>query len=978
MAQSPTIQTSLDFPGIVTDPNSQSVKLGSFASAKNVSIVRDNIVEVRRGMAPFTGIIPISTTTLPSRIQDLYYYDNVFFARTLDGTLHNWASSTWNVIETGLVSTYSDNTSLYRINKMFTDTNLYLCGGNFGVKRISDGAGTIAEAGVPGGLDGDGATAGASGWFTNDRSVNYTVLFGTVSSTNRLRVGAPSDIITVFNTAGATRTTTLEFTVPAGMVAGDIYQIYRSAISVDLATPAPSDVFFIFEGIITAGQITAKLITLADATPDSIRILGAPLYTNLGTGSGPTSANNRPPTCIDMCNFKDLSWYANTRSKQTANLTLLSVGATEGIQNGDTLTFTPLGAAAIVLTGSTAAENIATGTFFITTSGSIEQNIEDTTKSIIRVINRWAGNTFLYANSESKLGEIPGQILLNARTWDVAEFYITSSRTTAWFPTIAASGTAAASTNTSTQHFLRYSKPGESEAVPQLGTNFAKIGSENFPIIRVLPLANSIIIFKEGEGVWRLTGSTEQDFVVQSLNLTLELLGPKTAVLLNDSVLAYTSQGVVQIFDDGSAPLRSRNIETELRVLQNLENFITNSWGLAYETEKQYLLFVPEPNSDIYTTYVWNFVAAGKPWTTYRYELTTDQTAFSGVVTPITLAIDNDDRGRMFLAMANPLQNTSVASGALAYPAVPVNGNTVVVTGPGGGPYTFTYTGGAPGANEFTTIAGLEVLLEAVPSFSTAVVGQTITISILRGGVVPDSWTIIGTGAFSGISITFSGGLTANNMLYKERKSYTKADFVDEEWTQSLTSATGTTLTITAASTYQLQVGQIVTQFPNSADEIITKILSVTSQTVFVVEDVLTWDVAEAITIGVPISINIVQNKFNCNTPVVVKQFIELLLVFNTADFLEIDIDTSTDFFTSDVTQAVTPLQGGGYGNLNMGTGVYGGSGNRPQVVRTLAPQNSAMGHWINFGVSKDVYKNSFVLEGVFLTYVTAGTEFNS
>lgn len=964
---------ALKFPGLITDPNSQTVELGSFKQASNVFLVRDNIVQGRRGIFPWSTALPVPAGQQPSRPTAEWFFDNTWFDLTLAGDLYNYDATSFTLLDTGLISTFNSNPALFKINNAFASTSMYMAGGNFGVRKILSGSGPVVEAGVPAGLDGDGTVSGSTGWMPNLTNVNYQIVFGKIGINNQLYLGTPSDIVTVVNNSGTAAIVTVEFTIPDDLIVGDIYQIYRSAVSPDLATPAPSDAFQVFQGTLVSADISAKLISFTDQTPIGIQQTGTPLYTNQGTGEGSLATNDRPPSCIDIAFFQNVLWYANTYTKQIYDLSLVSTGAPDGLQDGDTLTVTINGTDVLIFTGSTSAEDISTGTFFIDTADDIGTNLATTAQSLIRVCNRWASNTFIYMDYESGILTNPGQIRITARTWSVSKFTLISSRGTAWFPLLPSSGVTEFSTNTSNKNYLRYSKELEPDAVPQNGTNFIQVGTENYPILRCLPLVNSMIVFKQGEGTWRITGTDATSFIAYPLDPTLELVGPKTAVILNNSVVCSTNQGMVQILDDGSAPLRSRNVETDFKQLQLLDNFMIDSWAMPYETERQYIVFVPSSESSIGpdTAYVWNYLAEGQPWTTYKYNLTSGSIPYAGLVTPSNnIDILNVNRNRMYLACANPNQGIAIPSTTITFGS-PSNGSTVVVT-TDSGPFTFTKVASAPGANQFTTIDDLTALIDALAGIGATNNGTVIAMTVNEQGLAPNSWTLTGTSSFNALNITFSGGTYPSNYIYQERKTLTKNDIVDEEWTATFASIVGNIVTLAAPSDFELKVGLVVTQgFPQST------IVSVQSPTQFTLAGPLTLGSGTTVTIGNPIEVILQQNLFNISSPEMVKQFSELFLFFRDATFTNINLTVLTDFYIANTTEIITPAAQGQYGTDPYGnTQPYGGGGPKTQVIKGLVPENDAIGHWLVFGIDNIMYKQLFLLEGIALSYTMLGTDF--
>lgn len=105
----------------------------------------------------------------------------------------------------------------------------------------------------------------------------------------------------------------------------------------------------------------------------------------------------------------------------------------------------------------------------------------------------------------------------------------------------------------------------------------------------------------------------------------------------------------------------------------------------------------------------------------------------------------------------NPITAPAVASGTITF-GTPSNGDTVIVTGPDGGPYTFTKADNSPG-NNFANATALANKISDVDGLTATNDSGTITVTVDDPGTDPNSWTITGTGTFSALSITFSGGL---------------------------------------------------------------------------------------------------------------------------------------------------------------------------------------------------------------------------
>lgn len=121
----------------------------------------------------------------------------------------------------------------------------------------------------------------------------------------------------------------LTITLPISIDSNDFLQIYRSSIAEATGAVVLSDLSandemqLVYEAYPTADEISAQEMIVTDITPDAFR--GANLYTNEQSGEGITQANDIPPFAKDMNRFKNVIFYANTRTKYRKLISLLGV-----------------------------------------------------------------------------------------------------------------------------------------------------------------------------------------------------------------------------------------------------------------------------------------------------------------------------------------------------------------------------------------------------------------------------------------------------------------------------------------------------------------------------------------------------------------------------------------------------------------------------------------------------------------------------
>lgn len=588
---------NLKIKGLFTSFNEFSeVPEGALLEADNIDIIQDSIAQPRKGFD--REVAGFSDTT--DRTDALTEFQNKKIAHhgsTLGSadTLSYYTGSTWTSLES--IAAVSGK----RMKFVGVNQNLYYTTST-GIRTIDAYNASPRMAGAYKGLDITGVTSGTAatlGWAGVGDQCAYRVVWVYKDANNNFIYGAPSQR-EVFTCTDVTKGIDLSLTIPSGVTTSWFYQIYRSASITSAAVTAggePNDELgLVYEAVPSSGQISAKIVTLTDIVPDSLR--GATIYTAASQG-GIALSNEIAPLSNDIAYFRGCVFYFNTTSKHRFNLTLISVGGSSGIAANDTITI-----GGIAYTAKT-SETIASGFFKVTTSGSAAQNIAATAKSLVKVINQYSSST-VYAYYLSGPGDLPGKMLLEERSIGGASFPVISSRATCWNPTnIATSGTATSSSNDDFPNGLYWSKPDQPEAVPLV--NYAFVGSKNDEGLRVIALRDAVYLFKESGQVYKLTGYYP-NFQIDKIEDSVKLVSVESAKVLNNQIYCLSDQGVTVISD--STKIISRPIEQDLVsiVNQNYALVQSISFGVANEADRKYSLFLPSGSGDTYPTqaYVYN------------------------------------------------------------------------------------------------------------------------------------------------------------------------------------------------------------------------------------------------------------------------------------------------------------------------------------------------------------------------------------
>ena len=601
-------QLTLTAKGIYSFPNNLgTVPQGALSVAQNVIIDRDDTIETRRGLQQYG-------TTRTAPFLAMYDYNGTIMG--WDGT-NFWYDSDGSGTWVMLSGNYAAPIDVYRIKSAEASGNMYFATST-GVIGTTSPVGPLYYAGVPFPLDSTAIlNAVAGGWFAPANTVGYRMVLGYTDTNNNLHLSAPSQRLVVANpTAGSASTVTLTWYIPPGLPTGYFYQIYRTkqtAFISGVAQDPGDEEYLVVQKILTATDITNGYITYTDQTPDVL--LGTVLYTNPSQQTI-AGANYPPPLAKDITYYNGNMLYANTTTRQQAIINLITTPTV-----GSTLTI-----GGVIYTADT-VENTATGHFQVFTTGTPAENIDNTARSLVHVINTYAANTYYWAIYTSGYTSLPGNITLQERGIGGGPFVLTSSDGTAYSPQIPLAGSSYSSSNNINQNYVYVSKVQIPEAVP-VG-NYLPVGTSDKPIIRILALRASIFVFKE-DGIYRILGTDITNFSVSLFDSTVIINAPDSAVLLNNQIWAMSNQGVIAVSDSGTV-IMSRAIERDLLTLSSslYPNFATATFGVRYESDRHYMLSVPTNPSDTIATqiYIYNFLTS----TWVNWPLTTT----SGIVTEL-------------------------------------------------------------------------------------------------------------------------------------------------------------------------------------------------------------------------------------------------------------------------------------------------------------------------------------------------------
>lgn len=175
-----------------------------------------------------------------------------------------------------------------------------------------------------------------------------------------------------------------------------------------------------------------------------------------------------------------------------------------------------------------------------------------------------------------------------------------------------------ASDNEKIGNRLYYSKYSQPEAVPL--PNYIDIAGKDSEIERIVALRDNLFVFKT-DGIYILSGFSAP-FSVRLLDNTAFLVAPDTATVLNNQIYALTNQGVVTVTET-SPTIISRSIENKiLDVINDRYDYRLMSFGVSYENDRAYILWLPTKVDDEVATQAYRYNNFERTWTRWTYSAT--------------------------------------------------------------------------------------------------------------------------------------------------------------------------------------------------------------------------------------------------------------------------------------------------------------------------------------------------------------------
>ncbi len=953
--------SALDARGLYTYVNnlgSQSPP-GAASYAMNVNCDEVGNYTTRRGFNFY------STHQFPSTgglITKLFVYENTLYASFNGGQFaQDNGSGTWTTYGSGFLMKPPSGSA---IHQMLGGGNSYLTTSN-GIYKIS---GINSNSPIPCGapLAADTSILVSSlvstGFLNAQSQCAYSIVWGYTDQSNLEVIGAPSKAAYASNTqtAGSTHNanTTVIFSIPPFVEQTKtlpwFYQIYRTPNTGSLTVPPGNNYQLVSQGNPASSDYTNHYVAYVDSVLDSL--LGADLYTDDGQPNIGLPYN-QPPLALDAAYFNSMALYANFSTLQTVILTLDSVGASAGIQSGDTITITDSGgptsytytaatsSAGTSVSGASPATTATSLTFSVNINGDGAQSITvsdggtHTGAAVASAIQ--TAIQALTANS------IFNQAAISATTCVYTTVYTITSGSIA--QTAAPSSVVVTGSGASTLKL----------GVANGGTETAGTNANN-------PTSRTFAVYTSG------TASVNIQTTAQNIVSVINQDPNNTLFTIQYNSTYSGLPGQMQIY----AQNLSQDFFSVISSRTTCWTPALPSSGTAYasaNTTEQNgiavsLIAMPEsvPPSQI--------LFIGSP--NFPIERIIPVRTAAIVVKP--------EEGIFMITGTSPSTLTVTTLDTTAY----IRGSETMAALNNAG-YFFT-TQGVMSVNESgasimsRNIQGDILALASYnyPNFASLAFGigyqsdnayilfcqenPTDTYSTIqyRYNWITQGWTTWDIPCTAAVVNTANDRLylaTPQGYILEERKTFTNQDFADEETVITINSISG--LTMTLASSANVNIGDQISQVVGPAtytatvlaNNVITNVITVSSVTGFSAGTA--YDTAA-------INSTITFMPTSGGYPAFVKKFSTWKFVFADVSFTTATASFTTDFYPNSESVTITPKVSNTWGTFGWGTVPWGVTAPVLQNISTYATKNTAIGSWAVLTLNLQQAFNGFSLSG--------------
>lgn len=248
--------------------------------------------------------------------------------------------------------------------------------------------------------------------------------------------------------------------------------------------------------------------------------------------------------------------------------------------------------------------------------------VEETAKSLVKVINI-NSSELVTAYYISGVNDTPGKIILKRKDFQALPFYLSTDSLLATidiFPNIPLDSDPLnfkqyGSEDSAAVNALYISKSDQPESVPL--SNVILIGSSDAPILRIVALRESLFIFKT-DGVFRLNGNDVANFSVNLFDGTSILKVPDSVAVLTNEIYYFGNQGIAKLSEVGNTVISTPIQDKFLPLISTAPNLAPASFGIAYETDRSYMIWTLLSKTDTVAQVAYRFNVETNTWVEWK------------------------------------------------------------------------------------------------------------------------------------------------------------------------------------------------------------------------------------------------------------------------------------------------------------------------------------------------------------------------
>jgi hypothetical protein len=689
---------------------------------------------------------------------------------------------------------------------------------------------------------------------------------------------------------------------------------------------------------------------------------GTILYTNQISGQGILQANSRPPIATDISLFRNSVFYANTKTIHTLSLNLLSATDLDGfifaVGNSTVVRKYTFQDYDSTTDANPSIVNVDGGIIGSDIGGTPAQNIDTTARNLIKIINK-DGSSPITAFYTSLGSTLPGQFTLENKSLADIKFYVCVndssiiSKFNPELPAIVTINTTTIQTsniysdNQVSPNRIYYSKTSQPESVPLV--NYIDVGPKDKQIYRILGLRDSLFVLKE-DGVYIVTGYSAQNFSVRLLDNTAIIIAPDSAAILNNKIYCLTTQGIVAISETGVeiVAIQIQNLIKD--ATKNGIDFKTLSFGLGYDSDRSYHLWMPQKSTDTVATQCFRLNTYTEAWVRWTVNAT------CGIIFPIEYKMYlGDGESNYIIQERKNLDRTDYADKEFTVNILDtgsIQGNDLVLNSVSG-----INKGDALVQIQYITVATYNQLLKKLD------LDAGLTYSLALGGI----------GYYSSLQMFPGDKLLSklqalNTMLLSDPTigTYTTVSFSNDFLTMqiefnSLITQLNSSNTNTIYKNYRLSVDSIYYESLVLAINTFTNKVTLSQAMPFI------YGSEDPLTVYKAISSDIIWNPQHFGEPNSTKQIHEATFIFANNNLYNISAEFMSDLSPDFEEVTYTGKDNGSWGLFTWGSTNWGGNGSETPF-RTLIPKNKQKCRYLTPRLVHGNSRSKFRLIGISAT----------